>query len=128
MAMYQDLLAAFCEDEERRLRGSGVDDLVADLDRRHRSLTDGGSARTSHDPAGDLALQIAYDAILVVLGRRIGIDTGPRAFSVPGAERSRLEQILARSGLTGSPEASLGAVPHRAPGAVPPGAGGCGEL
>jgi len=95
--MYQDLLASVCEVEEQRRRTTGVDELLAELERRHRQLTAGHRSSGSGDVVGELALQLSYDAVLVVLGRRAGIDTGPDAFAVPSSERGRLEHLLGQS-------------------------------
>lgn len=103
MAVYDDLLVAVCEEEERRLEGCDFEVLVADLGQRRRALTGLVSPLDPYDVVEQLTRQLAYDAVLLVLGRRLGIDTGPRAFAVPGSERSRLEHLLARSGVIDLP-------------------------
>jgi hypothetical protein len=53
--------------------------------------------RTRPSSEDQLVTELAYDRALINLSLRIGIDTGPERFTVPGRERNRLTRAVVES-------------------------------
>ncbi len=93
--MYADLLKAAVELEDPTSALPTVE-LVREV---ARPLGPGGEARGRTDVATAVADQLRYDARLVQLCRRVGIDVDLAAFGRPTVERGRLRAALAELGV-----------------------------
>jgi len=96
MTMYSELLLASFE--QASAEGEPGELLARLIACRHRLLS-GPEGGGEAEPASDLAANIAYDLALLRLCGSRGIDCDPRLFGQPLAERRRLEEQLAVSGI-----------------------------
>ena len=100
MSMYAELLASTLgnprwSDGEEVTTGAVLAKLL-----RYRSRLLGPTPSSGLDPApAAVADQLAYDATLVELARRLGIDCDVRGFAQPQHERARIERALASRGV-----------------------------
>jgi hypothetical protein len=96
MSMYVELLAAVLSDRPSG-EMAGLSLLDEAVDCRARLIRSKKQAGVSAQQ--ELAYELAYDSALVKLCAAGGIDVDPGWFSRPGQERTRLEQVLAGSGV-----------------------------
>ena len=101
MSMYVELLGAVLSDRRSgAMAGLSLFDEAVDC--RARLIRSKRQAGISAQH--ELAYELAYDRALVKLCAAGGIDVDPGRFSHPDQERTRLEQVLAGSGVDLTPE------------------------
>lgn len=103
--MYADLLRAAVEREDRAAPLPTVE-LVREVTRSGEADRPRGPAEGRTDLVGAVADELRYDAHLVQLCRRFGVEVDLAAFGCPKAERDRLRAALGALGVlppVGSP-------------------------
>ena len=98
--MYAQLLTMTLADEADLDGGAHhapLDELVGELVAKRRVLArDPDLGRSA---VSEIARQLTYDAQLVRICRRLGIEADPGRFEQPADERDRLEGLLAAEGI-----------------------------
>ena len=98
MSMYSELLAELCGDVDPLPLPVSRDELVVILLQYRRRMSEqGGEGDTMMTE--DLALELDHDRMLLRLCTAMGIESEPKRFGNPLAERERLEQRLREVGV-----------------------------
>jgi len=100
MSMYAELLVAALGDHRWSDGEPPTGALLAKLLRyRSRLILPISSPTGPHPAPAAVADQLAYDATLIDLARRLGIDCDVHGFAQPLYARARIERALASRGL-----------------------------
>ena len=99
MSMYAELLVAALRDDRWSEGEPTTGVLLAKLLRYRSRLAEGTPASGDYPTPAAVADQLAYDATLIDLARRLGVECDVHGFAQPQHERARLERELSSRGV-----------------------------